>query len=446
MNHTFGQLVARAAGALGGLVLLMVFGSFSWASQRFPPPQFESDHTMPTTTAPPPDALWREFVDVAILATALGVAAYLVLVRRRRKAVLALVVLSLIYFGFWRQGCICAIGAIQNVTLALADGGYALPLVAGIFFLLPLLATVLFGRVFCAGVCPIGAIQDVVAIKPLRVPLWLDHSLALLAYLYLGAAVLLAATGSAWIICQYDPFVGLFRMSGTTIMLVTGGLFLVAGMFLARPYCRWLCPYGVVMSWIAPGAVWQPRIATSACTRCRLCSDGCPVNAIELPDEGPWPANERRRDRRRMLLLVLLVPLLAGAGTALGAWAAPMVARADQRVRLAERLASEQMGWVAGHTDATASFRARGDSFAELQAEVESLQVKFYRGTSILGGFMGLVVACKLVKHARRPRREEFSIDQARCLACARCFSLCPHHPEKESMLGRSDSTEEVRT
>ncbi len=71
------------------------------------------------------------------------------------------------------------------------------------------------GRSFCASVCPLGAVQELVAVRPVQVPTWIDHALGLLAYVYLGAAVLFAATGTAWIICRYDPFVGLFRLSSS---------------------------------------------------------------------------------------------------------------------------------------------------------------------------------------------------------------------------------------
>jgi hypothetical protein len=54
-----------------------------------------------------------------------------------------------------------------------------------------------------------------VLIRPVAVPGWLESGLRLFAYAYLGAAVLFAATGSAFIICRYDPFVGFFDWAAT---------------------------------------------------------------------------------------------------------------------------------------------------------------------------------------------------------------------------------------
>ncbi|MCX7887737.1 MAG: 4Fe-4S binding protein, partial [Verrucomicrobiae bacterium] len=150
------------------------------AVQRFPPPQFtETAHKLPVMTEPPPRALWLEQLDLVVLVTVLGLAAWLALRRRSRRELVWLGVFSVLYFGFWRKGCICAIGSVQNIAQGLADPNYAVPLVALVFGLVPLAAALLFGRVFCSAVCPHGALQDLVLLKPLKVPEWLEHALRL---------------------------------------------------------------------------------------------------------------------------------------------------------------------------------------------------------------------------------------------------------------------------
>ena len=84
-------------------------------------------------------------------------------------------------------------------------------------------------------------------LKPVKVPPWLEQALSVLPYIYLGAGVLFAATGSAFIICQYDPFVPIFRMSGRSLMVLCGAALLLLGVFVGRPYCRFLCPYGALL-------------------------------------------------------------------------------------------------------------------------------------------------------------------------------------------------------
>ena len=190
----------RLAGIWCGASSVLALPGFAAAVQRFPPPEFESGHELPQTTYPFPESGWFGVLDVAVLLAALGLVSHFVLARRSRSGVLGMAVFSLIYFGFWRDGCICAIGAVQNVSLALFNPEYALPLTVAAFFLLPIVFTLFFGRVFCAGVCPLGALQEIATIRPIKVPMWLEHALRMFPYVYLGTAVLLAATGSAFVI------------------------------------------------------------------------------------------------------------------------------------------------------------------------------------------------------------------------------------------------------
>jgi len=115
--------------------------------------------------------------------------------RRTRNGVQLLSVGTIAYFGFYRKGCICPIGAIQNVTASLVDPTYMISFGVIAFFFLPLVATLLFGRVFCGGVCPLGAVQDLVLLKPVKVPERLDRALRWLPYVYLGLAVMFAGWG-----------------------------------------------------------------------------------------------------------------------------------------------------------------------------------------------------------------------------------------------------------
>ena len=87
----------------------------------------------------------------------------------------------MLYFGFWRKGCICSIGSIQNIAQALADSSFGVPPTVLVFGFMPLVFALFFGRVFCAAVCPHGALQDLMLLKPVKVPAWLEHGLRLLA-------------------------------------------------------------------------------------------------------------------------------------------------------------------------------------------------------------------------------------------------------------------------
>ncbi|HLY17841.1 MAG TPA: 4Fe-4S binding protein, partial [Bryobacteraceae bacterium] len=165
----------------------------------------------PPVQKPLPRNSWLQVLDVAVLAAAMGISSWLVLKRRNRKALVALTAGSVAYFGFYRQGCVCPIGSIQNVAVALTDPGYSIPMVVTATFFLPLVMAVFFGRAFCGGVCALGAIQELVLLKPVQVPRRLDRALGLLKYAYLGLALFFAlkpAIARDFVICRYDPFVG----------------------------------------------------------------------------------------------------------------------------------------------------------------------------------------------------------------------------------------------
>jgi polyferredoxin len=236
-------------------------------------------------------ASWRQGLDVGLLALALSLAAWIALRLRSRNWMTALSVASLAYFGFYRSGCICPIGATQNVTLGIVDSSYYLPVTVVAFFVLPLAFGLVFGRVFCAGVCWLGAMQDLVLIKPVRLPTWLERALGTLPFVYLGAAVLFAATNATFIICRYDPFVPFFRRSGPFIMFVAGGVVLILSTFVGRPYCRFLCPYGAMLSVLSRVSWKGVTITPDECIVCGLCRDECPFGAIE-PANTPKEAEE----------------------------------------------------------------------------------------------------------------------------------------------------------
>jgi len=240
-------------------------------------------HT-PAVQKPLPRDSVLQVLDVAILAAAMGISIWVVIRRRNRKWAVALTIASLAYFGFYREGCVCPIGSIQNVAVALTDRAYAIPMVVTATFFLPLAVALFFGRAFCGGVCALGALQELVVLKPVRVPRRLDRALRPLRYVYLALAIVLAirpALGRDFLICRFDPFVGFFRRTGAPHMLLLGGGFLVLGMFVGRPYCRYLCPYGGLLALCTRLARRGVTITPNKELDCGLCEGACPYGAIE---------------------------------------------------------------------------------------------------------------------------------------------------------------------
>ena len=110
----------------GFAVILLALGlsmlpALAAGQDRVPRPDFSSGYQEPTLTTPPARAEWLQYLDVLVLAAALGLAGWLGIGVRSRAGLFLLSAASIGYFGFFRKGCICPIGSIQNVALALAD-------------------------------------------------------------------------------------------------------------------------------------------------------------------------------------------------------------------------------------------------------------------------------------------------------------------------------------
>jgi ferredoxin len=261
--------------------------------------------------------------------------------------------------------------------------------------------------------------------RPVSVPGWAESGLRLLAYIYLALAVLFAATGSAFVICRYDPFISIFRLSGSLNILVLGGCLLLIGVFIGRPYCRFLCPYGVILRQLSRLSKWRVTITPDECIQCRLCEDSCPFGAIRKPS-AQWPEAEYHIAKKRLAFLLLLLPVLVFLGGWAGSGLKGVTSQAHETVRLAKQIYLEDNGQIEEVTDASTAFRATGQQTKELYEQAANIRARFEVGGWILGGFIGLIIGLKLIGLSVWRRRTDYEADRAGCLACGRCYKYCP--------------------
>ena len=405
-------------------VFLLLPNSLFSQKQRFPKPEFDSGYTQPNVVVPEPRALALEYFDVLVLVLVLTAASWIAVKSRSRQQMLWLSIFTLLYFGFYREGCICSIGSIQNVTFSFFDPLYSISITALLFFSIPLVFTLFYGRTFCAGACPLGAIQDLVIVKPLSLPKWLNKTLGLIPYLYLSLGILFAATGTDFIICRYDPFVGIFRMEAKILMTVLGITFLLMGMFIARPYCRFLCPYGVLLSWMSRFSKKHLTITPSKCIQCKLCATSCPFDAIDFPTiekevvkSGLGP--------KRFLTYAIIIPVWVIAGIFVGIKSHTFLSKANNNVFLAELLITKpELKNDLNNIDIQ-TFLASGKPMEKLVEEARIIRHKFYIGSMIIGGFLGLAIGVTLLNTVVFRKRQDYESHKGNCFSCVRCVDYC---------------------
>ena len=147
-----------------------------------------------------------------------------------------------------------------------------------------------------------------------------------------------------------------------------------------------------------------------------------------------------RSDRVPVILLALVVVCAA-----VGYGAGPLLSRMDDTVRLAARVWQEDSEGLEEWTLESEAFRNTMEPAESLFARARAVERRYTWGGAILGAWMGLVIAVKLVGLLRVAQRDIYEIDQAACVACCRCFLSCPReHVRLKALLGQMPVHKEV--
>lgn len=160
------------------------------------------------------------------------------------------------------------------------------------------------GRVVCGFLCPFGLVQDLIYKIPFfqkrknlpghKVLVWMKYVvLALMVVLLPMFATNAFGVSDPWF-CKYIcPSGTLF--GGLPLIFTNEGLrdslgvlfgwksfiliaILLMSLWIYRPFCKYLCPLGVIYGWFNPIALSKFRIEESACIHCKKCKDACPMD------------------------------------------------------------------------------------------------------------------------------------------------------------------------
>jgi len=189
---------------------------------------------------------------------------------------------------------LCPLGGMETLFGFLSSGTWLRRVApsALVLFVLVVIATLLFGRVFCGWICPLGTLGEWTAkiarrtgIRRRELPESLDRPLRFLKY-----GVLALVVGLAWKLGNlawrpFDPWVAWMHLSAGLegmaeapwSFVVLFGTVIGASLFIERFWCRYLCPLGAILAPLQKLSPVKVRRSEEHCIHCHLCGKACPV-------------------------------------------------------------------------------------------------------------------------------------------------------------------------
>jgi NAD-dependent dihydropyrimidine dehydrogenase PreA subunit len=208
-------------------------------------------------------------------------------------------------------------------------------------------------------------------------------------------------------------------------MIIFGALLLLSGVFVNRPYCRFLCPYGVLLNVFSRFAGKHLTITPAECTNCRLCEEVCPYNAI-IPSNLEERPEELEKSRKHFIQYLVLVPVFAIAGALLLYNLAPVLSGVNSNVRLAREIRAEKKSGIESTLKDVIAYKESGKTESELFNEEALIIGRFRNDSPWAGAFLGISLGIGLISFTIKSRRTEYKPHQGKCYSCGRCFKYCP--------------------
>ena len=193
--------------------------------------------------------------------------------------------------------------------------------------LLWVVLTLVFGRVYCSVICPLGVFQDVVSWfsgrrKKKKYRFSYSPAVSWLRYGVLGVFIIAMIAGIGSVVALLAPYSSYGRIVSnlfapvyqwgnnvlayfaersdsyafyeTSVWLKSLPTFIIAaGTFVVlvvlawrngRTYCNTICPVGTVLGFFSRYSLFRPEIDAEKCTNCSLCSRRCKAACINYKD------------------------------------------------------------------------------------------------------------------------------------------------------------------
>ncbi len=172
---------------------------------------------------------------------------------------------------------------------SLSIGAFWFTAIAGVAFLAH---SMFYGRVFCGYLCPLGTMQEALFslrspkyCRSHRVPYFYETRFARIKYIILLITSMLSITGIAYIFIRLCPLYAIsmlprLAIPGLSVLI----LIAIAGFYLERFWCRYLCPYAALLNLFQMLGSFvgfkRRKISRNLerCVDCGICDLCCPMN------------------------------------------------------------------------------------------------------------------------------------------------------------------------
>ena len=189
-----------------------------------------------------------------------------------------------------------------------------------VVILVLVILTLIFGRIYCSVICPLGVMQDVLArLRWKKNKYSYSKPVSWLRYTMLGVMVLAIILGIASIVQLLAPYssygrieqsilqpiwmlgnnllagfaeradsytfysVDVWLKSVPVLIIAIATLLIVGGLAIknGRTYCNTICPVGTVLGFLARFSFFKVRFVTDKCKNCSVCSKNCKASCID---------------------------------------------------------------------------------------------------------------------------------------------------------------------
>lgn len=155
--------------------------------------------------------------------------------------------------------------------------------IALVALVLFILFTILFGRIFCGYLCPIGVIQELLYLLPTpKKNITSKKYIIIFRIIFFLFFVSLASLFSINTL-YYLGIASFFNLKISSIFSIVFVILLLISISVYRPFCRLFCPYGVFLSLAARISIIKLR-RNSDCIDCGKCEEVCPTNEADRDD------------------------------------------------------------------------------------------------------------------------------------------------------------------